>query len=392
MNVGDEIPTRTSQVPERTSCIVAGAVLITMFAGLFAAGVLSLGHGLHLPIPCGRSQGCAAVAQHPSSQWLGIPVAYFGVAAYLALIALIQCAGTGRWVPRLFFLVAGSGAGISAALLYHSQTVIQATCHWCVASGAAMTLLALFGAWWLRAGSGLQPCHVGWFWTLALVTSTGLGAQAGAMQRSASRPPVPPRALAEMTDVDWAIPSRSLGPVDAPVTIVVFADASCPACRTAYGALSDFQARHANAVRIGYRHLPLWELPGHRFSGTAAALGEIAAESGKFWEFMDRVHHESAPLDSAGHVRVMSDLGLDTEDLEGRLSDPDDSAIQAVQRDMALAERLGIESTPTFLVLVEGQHPVSATMHTLPKLLSAPAVTVHLQSHSTPPTPSSPSP
>lgn len=49
------------------------AALAAAFAGLFIAAVLSAGHLLDLPVPCGRSRGCLAVALHPSSKVLGVP-------------------------------------------------------------------------------------------------------------------------------------------------------------------------------------------------------------------------------------------------------------------------------------------------------------------------------
>ena len=54
------------------------AAALVAFGGLFAAGVLSAGHILKLPVPCGSSSGCVAVASDPSSRFAGIPIAFFG--------------------------------------------------------------------------------------------------------------------------------------------------------------------------------------------------------------------------------------------------------------------------------------------------------------------------
>src|SRR4026207_289531 len=72
------------------------AALFVAFGGLYAAAVLSAGHLLELPVPGGTSSGCATVASHPSSAVLGVPIALFGVAAYVAIIFLLTRA-TLRW-------------------------------------------------------------------------------------------------------------------------------------------------------------------------------------------------------------------------------------------------------------------------------------------------------
>src|SRR5213592_761826 len=66
------------------------AMLFVAFGGLFAAGVLSAGHILKLPVPCGSSNGCVAVASDPSSRFTGIPIAFFGVVAYIVILCLFM--------------------------------------------------------------------------------------------------------------------------------------------------------------------------------------------------------------------------------------------------------------------------------------------------------------
>ena len=65
------------------------AASLVAFGGLLAAGVLSAGHILKLPVPCGSSNGCVAVASDPSSRFTGIPIAFFGVGAYVAILFLL---------------------------------------------------------------------------------------------------------------------------------------------------------------------------------------------------------------------------------------------------------------------------------------------------------------
>jgi hypothetical protein len=47
-------------------------------------------------------------------------------------------------------------------------------------------------------------------------------------------------------------------------------------------------------------------------------------------------------------------------------------------RDEELTERLGINQTPTFILLVAGQQPISANQRALPRLLNSPVVLTRL--------------
>jgi predicted DsbA family dithiol-disulfide isomerase len=69
----------------------------------------------------------------------------------------------------------------------------------------------------------------------------------------------------------------------------------------------------------------------------------------------------------------MTRLGFDPQEVERRLNDPNDPAILRVQEDMALAERLGITATPTFLVSIEEKDPVIADFRRLVRIINAQA-------------------
>jgi predicted DsbA family dithiol-disulfide isomerase len=74
----------------------------------------------------------------------------------------------------------------------------------------------------------------------------------------------------------------------------------------------------------------------------------------------------------------MSRLGFDPAQIESRMADPEDPALVRVRGDMALAARLGIRTTPSFIVMVEGAPPVSADQRTLPAILNSEPVLRHL--------------
>jgi uncharacterized membrane protein/predicted DsbA family dithiol-disulfide isomerase len=353
-------------------------LLLVACAGLFAAGVLSLGHFLKLPVPCGGSSGCLTVALHPASKLFGVPIAYLGLAAYVFFIWLISQAEL-RWARILCVVVAGFGTLTSSLLLYYSYTVIQATCAWCLASGVAMVLLLIFSVILVWQGTTVRAPSSGGVLALVMATSIGLGIQAGWMERSASLPPIPAERLKDVTRERFVDSAKTLGPADAPVTIIMFGDLWCPGCQAVHDSLVNFQERNPDAVQLVYRHRPLQELRGHELSGIAASMSEIAAEQKKFWEFVDLVYQQKRVLSVEDYLKLLDYLGFNSEEVKTRLTDhPDDPAVGRVLRDVDFADELGINSTPTFVVMIGDNSPISANQRTLPRILNSLGVQVVL--------------
>ena len=83
-------------------------------------------------------------------------------------------------------------------------------------------------------------------------------------------------ALGEVTENDWAI-----GPEDAIVTLVEYADFQCPYCSRAGLTALDFQAAHPDEVRYVYRHFPL---SFHEKAPMTAYAADAAGKQGLFFE------------------------------------------------------------------------------------------------------------
>jgi uncharacterized membrane protein len=88
--------------------------------------------------------GCDIVNQGEYAEVKGIPVASFGIAGYLALLALSVMAAAlgGRSVIRTIFILSGVGVIVSAYLVYLQVAVIKSICFWCVVS--AFTMVSIF--------------------------------------------------------------------------------------------------------------------------------------------------------------------------------------------------------------------------------------------------------
>jgi uncharacterized membrane protein len=118
------------------------AIAVLALAGLFVSLYLWL-HKLGVigVLQCGTG-GCDTVQASPYSDFLGIPVALYGVIGYAILFALSLAAAQRPDAARLgtgLAILASLGFLFTAYLTALELFVIHAICRWCVASAAIIT-------------------------------------------------------------------------------------------------------------------------------------------------------------------------------------------------------------------------------------------------------------
>jgi protein-disulfide isomerase len=116
----------------------------------------------------------------------------------------------------------------------------------------------------------------------------------------------------EITPEDW-----SIGPSDAPVTIVEYGDFECSYCAIAYRLLHEVRATYPDRVRLVFRHFPISSL--HPHAQTAAEAAEAAGVQGQFWPMHDLLfthQQQLAPDDLRSYAQQ---LGLDPQRLDQEL-------------------------------------------------------------------------
>jgi uncharacterized membrane protein len=131
------------------------AIAVLALLGLLASAYLLLYKlGAVGSLACGGSGACERVQQSPYAQFLGIPVAAYGVAGFAALL-VVALAGLGeRWSDRagpsrLLAAFAGVGCCFAAYLTYLEIAVIHDICRWCAFCALLITailVVALLGA------------------------------------------------------------------------------------------------------------------------------------------------------------------------------------------------------------------------------------------------------
>jgi protein-disulfide isomerase len=143
------------------------------------------------------------------------------------------------------------------------------------------------------------------------------------------------------------------GEPTAPVTIVEFSDYQCPYCQRVGPILTKLRQSYGSRVRLIYKDFPL---PNHPHAFKAAEAAQCAGEQGKYWEMHDRMFANQAALDVPALKASAAALGLNA-DVFNQCLDSGKFA-HAIREDMAVGEKLGVNSTPT--VYINGRAVIGA--------------------------------
>lgn len=127
--------------------IAIGALAL---AGAGIASYLTVVKLAHTSPVC-PTGGCATVQRSRYSELAGIPIALFGLFAYVTVFATALRREEGAAVAGA--AVALAGVAYAAYLLVVQLAVIDAVCTWCVASDVVLVLLATFTVARLRQSS-----------------------------------------------------------------------------------------------------------------------------------------------------------------------------------------------------------------------------------------------
>lgn len=126
------------------------------------------------------------------------------------------------------------------------------------------------------------------------------------------------------------------------VTVVEFFDYNCGYCKRAFSSLVKLMETDPN-VRVVLKEFPIF---GERSVG-AAKVAIAAQKQGKYFELhSELLKSRQVTKDSA--LRIAEKLGLDIEKLKQDMDKPEVQAVITETRQ--LAERLGIQGTPFYLV------------------------------------------
>ena len=138
--------------------LALGGVFLSLYLTLYKLGIIGT-------LACGTGS-CETVQLSRWASFLGVPVAGWGVAYYiavftLALVSVQERFADSRGVALSLLLATGWGVLFSAWLTYLELFVIHAICRWCVGSAVLAVLLFALALWEYRdSGLGIRDSEV----------------------------------------------------------------------------------------------------------------------------------------------------------------------------------------------------------------------------------------
>lgn len=376
-------------------------LVITAIGGLIFSGLLlfssaQVAAGIGGPSICqiGESLDCTPALSSKYASLLGIPLPVLSGAFYFAVLAL---AGTvlmsrvdreARATTAARFLVVTFGVALifTAVLGWVTATQLQAACPFCIglyiASGLGFVASWMLGPRFREADGpvdALQSMVISRpvmsalivFVVAALVslimyhrfvtqaTAQNEQEQAAAGQRAAQK-----LQLQGPVEFDLSELPR-LGPENAPIKIVEFSDFECPYCARFSKTLHEVHKAYPDTVAIYFSHFPIDSAcnpmagrlhPSACYAAQAALCAHDAED--KFWEVhdalfehFDEVRAGDDPRAGLSESKLLSIAERVKLRRESFLSCVDDEFTRnRVTMQIARAHKIGVKSTPTWLI------------------------------------------
>jgi protein-disulfide isomerase len=364
--------------------------LMILFAGLgmVISGLLWVSHSTGYALPC-TGTGCEVVARSPYARLLGIPTAaygflYFGLMLLLALSRL-QYPEQWRFYARALVGLSTLGMVAFGYLTYVQLVVLElyakgSPCWWCLAAATSNTLV------WLLALIGLRvvPADTGTGWGYELLKAVMMtllvivaGFAFGAWQWMQVRTPDVVNSdeqklkLLYKDGQGWR-----KGNPQAPLVIVEFSDFQCPACKQAYEILErQFLPKHQGKVLFIFRHYPLTNI--HPMAWIGASAAEEAGAQGKFWEMYHALFQSQQEMTPLRIEQIARKLGLDSNKVRLAMQ-KEDIYFKKIYRDLKEGSELGVNSTPTFIVVFNGKLHTARGLGQLVTTLNSPEIQSYL--------------
>lgn len=138
------------------------------------------------------------------------------------------------------------------------------------------------------------------------------------------------------------------GPADAKKTLVEFYDYDCPYCRASLPAMKKFYEAHKNDTRIALIEFPIEQL--HGAGAIFASKASLAArrQPDRYLDFHFALMSEEGAMTEEMVFANAAKVGLDMAKLKADMADPE--ITKALKDSIALARKVGIDGTPTFII------------------------------------------
>ncbi|MEA5450534.1 thioredoxin domain-containing protein [Leptolyngbya sp. CCNP1308] len=184
-------------------------------------------------------------------------------------------------------------------------------------------------------------------------------------RRNQASPPASPEAHQEIvTEVITSTDRASLigasptkGNPNAPIVLFKFSDFQCPYCTVAAGYMKEFVGNHEDEILYVYKHFPLTQI--HPEAMPSAKAAWAAQQQGQFWLYHDGLFVNQNRLGEDLYIELAEAMQLDMDQFNRDRTSAEATA--AIEQDLALAEQLQLQGTPSFIMndlLIPGGAPL----------------------------------
>ena len=207
---------------------------------------------------------------------------------------------------------------------------------------------------------------------VAIAAAAALVLVALFLRDDSSAPPATTTPVVDLSGI--AQTGRVLGPPDAEVTLIEYADPQCPACRTYTEEY--FPTVVADYVRPGRLNT---EFRGFPFIGSDSVKAYrfllAAGEQNKLWDLQEALYrHQGGENDGWVTDELIRELATEIAslDVDQLFSDADrEDIVSEAENAEAEAQASGIEGTPTLLLRIGGGEPYVISFATVEQLRAA---------------------
>ncbi len=320
----------------------------------------------------------------------GIPLSGFAIAGYLLILILALFAldsGNRKALRPWLIGLSGLSLAFSAVYLAIMVGVIGKLCLLCLFIDVINS--ALFVVAWTLPGAGKSDRPFPFSrvagsavasLVVAFLLTKGLDPMAE-IKSSDLQDHVESILSAPVNQVNLPATVFSVGPADAPITVVKFSDYECPACRLGANSIHPLFKRYEKQIRFVFMNFPLasecntdpnLKRTIHPFACEAAAVAVCAGEQDRFLEAYESLfsHQGGFEKDKIADLVLADVHGLDAGKLKACLAQP--STGDRIRAESAAGVALKVQSTPTFFIngrKIEGGLPTRVWIELIERML-----------------------
>lgn len=357
-------------------------LIVLTWLGIFISGMLTADYYLKGSLLC-KASSCSLVTSS-SSTWLGLPIALYGLFAYLCLMFLVafrfwMSQEKIQWTGKAGLYLTGAGSIVSLWLIIQNLTSQKGICRWCFAS--ALIFFILFFVYLVLFKTRSIGMLTGWMNETLFYGGMMLAVGSIALQSAETKKEEDfleaGLKIVHAPTLSRIIPetSRFKGSTNADVTIIEFGNFYCPNCRKAYDFLDLYYQKSEGKLRLGFCHVFFPNSPSYELSLTTAKISELAAGQGKFWELIKRFYGADPKQLSSkpGLLEIAYGAGLPLNKVREVIDNKTSFFSKRVERDLKCAKIIPITTTPTFLIYAKNQPVRMATSATIKYILNHPS-------------------